>query len=163
MRRRSWPARRRFPASQSRFWPGLRITNRSVLNGFSGSLRQRIISVLRLTGEAKAELGDYSGAHLINMHKKEYDPELLKLLGLEDVRDALPPLCESAKVCGYVTKEAAEKNWLKEGTPVAGGFFDLDACMLAADVLTEDKICMIAGTWSVALYISRTPVTEKGF
>ncbi len=115
----------------------------------------------RLTGEAKAELGDYSGAHLINLHTKDYDMELLKLLGLEEYREALPPLCESAKVCGYVTKEAAFKTGLKEGTPVAGGFFDLDACMLAADVVTEDKVCMIAGTWSVALYISKTPVTEK--
>ena len=117
----------------------------------------------RLTGEARAELGDYSGAHLINMHTRDYDMELLKLFGLEDYREALPPLCEAAKICGHVTKEAAEKTGLREGTPVAGGFFDLDACMLAADVLTEDKICMIAGTWSVALYISRKPVTEKSF
>ena len=117
----------------------------------------------RLTGEAKAELGDYSGAHLINLHTKDYDMDLLKLFGLEAYRDALPPLCESAKICGYVTKEAALKTGLKEGTPVAGGFFDLDACMLAADVLTEDKICMIAGTWSVALYLARKPVEEERF
>lgn len=115
----------------------------------------------RLTGKAQAEFGDSSGANLINLHKKEYDPELLKLFGLEQYRDALPPLCEAGKVCGYVTEEAAGKSGLLKGTPVIGGLFDIQACMLAADVLTEEKLCMIAGTWSVDLYLSGKPVVEK--
>lgn len=115
----------------------------------------------RLTGEAKAELGDYSGANLINLHTQSYDGELLKLFGLEKYAEALPPLCRAAEICGYITEEAALQTGLKAGTPVAGGLFDIDACMLAADVLTEEKVCMIAGTWSVALYLSKTPVTDR--
>lgn len=115
----------------------------------------------RMTGEAGAEYGDSSGANLINLHKRDYDIELLKLFGLEQYRDALPPLCEASKISGRVTKEAAEKSGLLEGTPVIGGLFDIQSCMLAADVLTEEKLCMIAGTWSVDLYLSKKPVTEK--
>lgn len=115
----------------------------------------------RLTGEAKAEIGDYSGANLINLHTQDYDDKLLELFGLERYKEALPTLCQATEICGYVTKEAAEKTGLKEGTPVAGGLFDLDACMLAVDVLSEEKICMIAGTWSVNLYLNKKPVIDK--
>ncbi len=115
----------------------------------------------RMTGEARAEYGDSSGANLINLHRRDYDMELLKLFGLEQYREALPPLCEAAKISGRVTREAAEKSGLVEGTPVLGGLFDIQACMLAADVLTEEKLCMIAGTWSVELYLSKKPVIEK--
>ena len=47
-----------------------------------------------------------------------------------------------------------------EGTPVAGGMFDIDACALAAHVADEDHVCMIAGTWSINEFIRRTPVLD---
>ena len=115
----------------------------------------------RLTGEAKAELGDYSGTNLINLHTQEYDEELLKFFDLEQYKEALPPLCRAAEICGYVTEEASKETGLVKGTPVAGGMFDVHSCMLAANALTEEKICMIAGTWSVNLYLSKKPVIDK--
>jgi len=114
----------------------------------------------RLTGEARAEITDYSGAHLLNLKTGQYDTELLRLFGLEALADALPPLCGSTEVCGYVTKEAAQATGLKEGTPVAGGMFDIDACALAVDITDEAHLCMIAGTWSINEYIRRGPVTD---
>ena len=39
----------------------------------------------RLTGEAKAEITDYSGANLMNLHSRAYDRELLALFGLTAV------------------------------------------------------------------------------
>lgn len=114
----------------------------------------------RLTGEAKAERTDYSGANLMNLHTGEYDVELLKLFGLEELMDALPPLCEATGIAGYVTEEAAALCGLRPGTPVAGGMFDIDACALAVNVLDERHICMIAGTWSINEYPRRTPVLD---
>ena len=32
--------------------------------------------------------------------------------------------------------------------------------MLAADVLTEENLCMIAGTWSINEFIGKEPVTN---
>ena len=114
----------------------------------------------RLTGEAKGELTDYSGANFVNLHTGEYDDELLKLFGLEQLRDALPPLCSATGIAGYVTEEAAALCGLKPGTPVAGGMFDIDACCLAVNVIDEERICMIAGTWSINEYPRKTPVTD---
>ena len=114
----------------------------------------------RLTGEAFAELTDFSGANLVNLRTRRYDGELLKLFGLGWIRDMLPPLRNSADVCGRVTREAAEETGLAEGTPVAGGMFDIDACAIALNVGDEDHICMIAGTWSINEYLRRQAVLD---
>lgn len=114
----------------------------------------------RLTGEAKAEITDYSGANLMNLHTRDYDPELLKLFGLEEIEAALPPLCRATEVCGAVSEEAAARCGLLPGTPVVGGMFDINACALAVGVTDPEKICMIAGTWSINEYVRTEPVTD---
>lgn len=114
----------------------------------------------RLTGEARAEITDYSGANLVNLHTRQYDDALLALFGLSELKDALPPLCNSVEIAGYVTEEAARVCGLAAGTPVAGGMFDIDACAIAVDVLNEENICMIAGTWSINEYPRKSPVTD---
>lgn len=114
----------------------------------------------RLTGEARAEITDYSGAHLINLRTRRYDDALLDCFGLRRIRPALPPLCGALDIAGRVTEEAAAKCGLVAGTPVAGGMFDIDACAIAVNVVDERNICMIAGTWSINEYLRREPVTD---
>lgn len=114
----------------------------------------------RLTGEAKAELTDCSGSNLLNLYTHEYDPELLKLFGLECIAEALPPLCLATEICGTVTQEAAKVCGLLSGTPVVGGMFDINACALAVNVTDESHICMIAGTWSINEYLSKKPILD---
>lgn len=114
----------------------------------------------RLTGEARAEVTDYSGSGLMNLNTRSFDPELLAVFGLEAVEHALPPLVLATEVAGHITKEAAEKTGLVEGTPVVGGMFDINACAVASGVTDPDKLCMIAGTWSINEYIRKTPVVD---
>lgn len=113
-----------------------------------------------LTGEARAEITDYSGANLLNLTTQQYDHELMELFGLSHIMDKLPPLCKSTDICGCITPEAAGKTGLIAGTPVAGGMFDIDACAIAVDAAHEDRVCMIAGTWSINEYIRRDPVID---
>lgn len=114
----------------------------------------------RLTGEAKAELTDYSGSGLMNLKTASFDPALLDLYGIPEVADALPPLCLATEVCGHVTEEASKACGLPAGTPVIGGMFDINACAIAAGVTDPDKICMIAGTWSINEYIRKQPIED---
>lgn len=114
----------------------------------------------RLTGEAKAEITDYSGTGLMNLHKSSFDKDLLELFGIEQFWEALPPLCLSTDIAGFVTKEAAEACGLKEGTPVIGGMFDINACALALNVTDAENICMIAGTWSINEYPSKNLILD---
>lgn len=114
----------------------------------------------RLTGEARAERTDYSGANLVDLRTGNYNDELLKLFGLEGLKDALPPLCNALEVCGHITEEAAALTGLAVGTPVSGGMFDIDACAIAAGITSSEDLCMIAGTWSINEYIRKTSVTD---
>lgn len=114
----------------------------------------------RLTGEAKAEYTDYSGANFLNLHTRSYDAELLELFGIPEVFSALPPLCSATEIVGYVTESAAKLCGLNAGTPVIGGMFDIDACALGVGVVNEDNLCMIAGTWSINEYLRKQPVID---
>ena len=112
----------------------------------------------RMTGEAYAEMSDFSGGNLVNLATGEYDRELMELFGIGEVYDMLPPLKNAADICGYVTKTASEMTGLPEGTPVSAGMFDVNACGIASGLSDGEKMCMIAGTWSINEFIAKEPV-----
>ena len=114
----------------------------------------------RLTGEAYSEATDISGSGLMNIREARFDRDILEALGIEEIYEKLAPLRYSYEVCGRLTREAAEKTGLKEGLPVAGGMFDIDACAIASGVTTPEELCTIAGTWSINEYIAREPVVD---
>ena len=115
----------------------------------------------KLTGEAYAELTDYSGSNLLNVRDGCFDRELLGEFGLAELYDALPPLKRSTDFCGTVSARAAGETGLKAGTPLAGGMFDIDACAIAMNVVNEDHVCVIAGTWGINEYIAKAPVLDR--
>ena len=114
----------------------------------------------KLTDQVYAEMTDYSGTNTVNLYTKTYDMDLFKKYGIEDCFDFFPPLKMSSDICGYVTKEAAEVTGLKEGTPVAGGLFDIHACCLSSGIIDNEKLCLVAGTWTINEYLSKEPVKQ---
>jgi len=115
----------------------------------------------QLTGEAFIERTDMSGTSLINVVTGEYDDEVLETWGLLDLKRIMPPIKGSAEICGTVTAEASAQTGLAEGTPVAGGLFDIDACGLSCSMTDETELCMVAGTWGNNQYIAKEPVVSK--
>lgn len=115
----------------------------------------------RLTGKALAEISQASSSNVINLDNGSYDRDLMALFDVEQYMDELPPLCESAEIVGYVTADASRLTNIPEGTPVAGGTMDIIACALAVGVLSEEYICMVAGTWSINEYISRKTILDE--
>jgi L-xylulokinase len=118
---------------------------------------------LRLTGEACGEVTDMSGTSLMDLNTGRYDRAILDAFGIAAVEDKLPPIRQSADVCGRVTAAAADRTGLAEGTPVAGGLFDIDACGLASALLDENDLSVVLGTWSINQYVSTTPVVDDVF
>lgn len=114
----------------------------------------------RLTKEAYSEITDLSGSGLMNVREGILDKEVLEKLGIGEMYEKIPPLKYSSEQCGRITKEVEELTGLKEGTAVAGGMFDIDACAVALNVTTPEELCTIAGTWSINEYISQTPVMD---
>ena len=115
----------------------------------------------KLTGNIAMELTDMSGTSLMNVVEERYDDAVLELFGIGAMKRLLPPLVRSAEVCGSITPEAAALTGLPEGTPVAGGMFDIDACGLASGCVDESRLIMVAGTWSNNQYIARQPLIDK--
>jgi len=113
-----------------------------------------------LTGEAYSEITDYSGTNLMNLDTVSFDERLFELFGIPEMFSLMTELRRNTDVCGYVTAEAAAVTGLAVGTPVAGGMFDIDACAVAMNVLQEDRLCVIAGTWSINEYIAKAPVLD---
>lgn len=114
----------------------------------------------RLTNEAYSEATDISGSGLMDVKHARFDKELLEKLGIGEVYEKLAPLKYSSDVCGTITAEVAKLTGLREGTPVAGGMFDIDACAVAVDVTSPEEMCTIAGTWSINEYISEKPIMD---
>jgi L-xylulokinase len=115
----------------------------------------------RLGGELRAEITDFSGTSLLDVGRGAYDPELLERYGIGELQRLLPPLVESSALSGAVSATAAAETGLAEGTPLAGGMFDIDACGLACGLVDEGPLCMIAGTWGNNQYIAREPVVDE--
>ncbi|MFR6164355.1 MAG: FGGY family carbohydrate kinase [Mediterraneibacter gnavus] len=130
--------------SRSVFWRGFSRRSRKYFPKCS-TLFGRDYIRFRLTQEACAEYTDFSGGNLINLNTKSYDKELLECFGIGTLYDKFPPLKESADICGYITKEAADLTGLIEGTPVAAGMFDVNACGIASGLDREEKVMYDCG------------------
>ncbi len=117
----------------------------------------------QLTGQAHAEITTLSGGGTVNVGTGTYDKELLDLMGIGGVWDKLPPIVQSTDICGHVTAQAARDTGLAEGTPVAGGLYDIDSAGIAAGMVDETLWNVIAGTWCNNQFVSRQPLQNKDF
>ncbi len=100
---------------------------------------------MKLTGKA---VTDYSNASLISIafdvRKKTWDEKLLKEIGIDI--DKLPDVYPCEEIIGYVTKEAALRTGLVEGTPVAAGTVDCNAAWVATGAIENGDASIVMGT-----------------
>ncbi len=115
----------------------------------------------KLTGEAKGDKSDMSALSLMDNNSGEWDQELFDIWGISELITKMPPVIQTSDIGGYVTADAAAQTGLKEGTPVCGGMFDIDACGLASGMYNEGQFSMVAGTWGNNQFISKEPVIDK--
>jgi L-xylulokinase len=113
----------------------------------------------RLTGEAYSEATNISGSGLMNVRDAAIEKDMLETFGIGEACSMIPHLRYSGDPCGAICAEAAALTGLAEGTSVAGGMFDIDACAIAMSVTGPEQFCTITGTWSINEFISPTPVT----
>ncbi len=117
----------------------------------------------KLTGELRSEISTISGTGLINTKEQKIDREMLKLGGIEEVADMIPPLVGSFDEAGKITGDVAQQTGLNQGIPVFAGCYDIDAASLATGSIDEKRICIIVGTWANNQYIGKKPIVAKEF
>ena len=113
-----------------------------------------------LTGERVSDFSDMAGCGLLRLPERRYDPALLEAYGISEALHLLPDLVQSDHVAGHVSHEAAELTGLAEGTPVAGGFFDVVASMIGAGTILPGEAAIVAGTWSINQVILESPLAD---
>lgn len=99
----------------------------------------------RLTG---ARVTDASDASLpfLDLATRDYDDEILRLLGLESMKRLLAPVMPAPGTAFSLNGEGAALTGLPEGIPVHAGPFDLVACPIGAGVRKVGDGLVIIGT-----------------
>ncbi|TRD17864.1 FGGY-family carbohydrate kinase [Palleronia caenipelagi] len=99
----------------------------------------------RLTG---ARVTDASDASLpfLDIARRDYDPEILDILGLSEMRRLLAPVMPAPGRSFALNAEGAALTGLPEGVPVHAGPFDLVACPMGAGLREVGDGLIIIGT-----------------
>ena len=134
-----------FPGCQAPFLAVLAETEPATLDAaFTASyLKDAVLQ--RLTG---ARVTDASDASLpfLDVQTRQYDPEILQLLGLERYARLLAPVTPPPGRAFTLNAAGAALTHLAEGVPVHAGPFDLPACAIGAGVDTVGDGLIIMGT-----------------
>ncbi|HCS50726.1 MAG TPA: xylulokinase, partial [Planctomycetaceae bacterium] len=101
----------------------------------------------QLTGEFATEVSDASGTLLLDVSKRQWSQLLLTKLELDNA--ILPKVYESEDVTGTLTKAAAQKLGLLEGTPVVGGGGDQAAGAIGNGIVKSGVVSATMGTSGV--------------
>jgi xylulokinase len=106
--------------------------------------------VYRLTGQRSLEINWAVESGLLNIHRREWDTDLLRASGLHP--ELFPPVRFPTEVVGEVTPAAAEETGLAPGTPVIAGSADHVASALAAGLRENGDLLIKFGGAGDILY-----------
>ncbi len=109
----------------------------------------------RLTGVWGVSRSAGTPSFLLDQRTGVYNRRLLDILGIGE--DRLPPVGETGRILGRVTREGAAWSGLPEGTPLVLGSFDHPAAAKGAGVLQEGQMLLSCGTSWVGFY----PVKDR--
>jgi xylulokinase len=112
----------------------------------------------RLTGEFATEVSDASGTLLLDVRRRSWSHELLRLLDIDPL--LLPAVYESPQISGRLSAEAAEVTGLAVGTPVVGGGGDQAAGAVGNGIVRRGVISATLGTSGVVFAHADTVETD---
>jgi xylulokinase len=104
---------------------------------------------LRLIHEAATEPSDASGTLLYDMTTDYWAKDVLDRLDLR--LDFLPPIRESAEICGVLMPSAAAHLGVRPNLPVVGGAADTAAAALAGGLFEPGPVQLTVGTGAQAV------------
>lgn len=116
----------------------------------------------RLTGNAGLESNWALESGLYDLHKSDWDDELLALSNIR--RDQLPGVCSPSEVVGAVSAGAAVITGLREGTPVVAGSADHVASAFSVGLKENgDLLVKLGGAGDILYSLDRLEIDERLF
>jgi len=113
---------------------------------------------LCMTGEYVGDVSDMSGTLMLDQRKRRWSGKILSTFQID--RDILPPVIESHEISGLLTKSAAAKLALAEGTPVVGGGGDQPVGAVGNGVVAQGLTSASMGTSGVVFVHSKAYRTD---
>ncbi|MHC4562115.1 MAG: xylulokinase, partial [Planctomycetota bacterium] len=113
---------------------------------------------LCMTGEYVGDVSDMSGTLMLNQRTRKWSKEIISKFGIDS--DILPPVVESHAVAGRLTKAAAAKMGLAEGTPVVAGGGDQPVGAVGNGVVADGLTSATMGTSGVVFTHSNKYTTD---
>jgi len=105
--------------------------------------------VHRLSGEFTTEITMASTTSLLDIDEDRWSGRIFDVIGVD--KRIFPEISQSGKRLGSVTRAAAEKSGIPEGTPVATGGHDCEIGALGAGVADRHTFIDITGTWEMII------------
>lgn len=115
---------------------------------------------LRLTGDISTDPTDAGCAGFVDLRNGRYAEDAFHAAGLSACLPKLAPIGRSDAIAGRLSREAADRTGLLEGTPVARGVYDVVACSLSSGLDAASQLGVVAGTFSINSVISDRPMTR---
>jgi rhamnulokinase len=113
-----------------------------------------------LTGVKVAERTNASTTGLLNVTTREWDADLVDVLGFP--RTLLPRLVSPGEAVGPLVEQVADQAGLQRGTPVtAVGSHDTASAVVAVPTTTENFAYISSGTWSLVGLELDSPVISE--
>lgn len=134
-----------FSGSQAPLMAALAATDPASLEAATTASYVKDAILQRLTGVRVTDASDAS-LPFLDIRKRDYDPEILRLLRLERYARLLAPVMPAPGQAFPLNAAGAELTGLPQGIPVHAGPFDLVACPMGAGVRTVGDGLIIVGT-----------------
>ena len=113
---------------------------------------------LCMTGEYVGDVSDMSGTLMLNQRTRKWSKEIISKFQID--ADILPPVVESHEVTGKLTKAAAAKMGLAEGTAVVAGGGDQPVGAVGNGVVADGLTSATMGTSGVVFTHSKKYTTD---
>ncbi|MBO5070561.1 MAG: xylulokinase [Roseburia sp.] len=114
-----------------------------------------------LTGVYCTDYIEAQGSMLYDCNTNRWSDELLKLAGIAE--EMLPPVVKPADIIGSVTREAARKTGLAEGTPVICGTTDTVLEVFASGAVHPGDVTVKLATAGRICVITEKPYPNQHF
>lgn len=134
-----------FPGSHAPLMAALMLSDPAALDRAHTASYLKDGILQRLTGARVTDASD-SSLPFLDIERRDYDPEILHLLGLERYRRLLAPVMPAPGQAFPVNAAGAALTGLPQGIPVHAGPFDLVACPIGAGVRHVGDGLIIVGT-----------------
>lgn len=115
-------------------------------------------ALFKLSGKIAVDPSNGGTTGIFSLEKRKWVKEMARKVGIKST--IFPPVYETGKAYGKITKKAAEKIGLKAGTPVVMGGGDVQLGSVGLGVVNPGECAVLGGTFWQQIVNMEKPLTH---